>query len=36
VEHEIYDYMIIPVLTGATGITTRVLKKHLEAIPGKY
>jgi hypothetical protein len=28
--------MIIPVITGAAGIVTRVLKKNLETIPGKY
>jgi hypothetical protein len=27
---------IIPVTTGATGIVTSVLKKHLEAIPEKH
>jgi hypothetical protein len=27
--------MIIPVVIGATGIVTKGLKKHLEAIPGK-
>jgi hypothetical protein len=27
---------IIPVLTGATGIATEVLKKYLEVITGKY
>jgi len=32
VEHEI---MIIPVITGATGIVPRGSKKNLEAIPGK-
>jgi hypothetical protein len=26
--------MIIPVIIGATGIVTRSLRKHLEAIPG--
>jgi len=25
-----------PVITGATGIVTRSLRKHLEAIPGKH
>ena len=25
-----------PVITGAIGIVTKVLKKNLEAIPGKY
>jgi hypothetical protein len=28
--------MIIQVITGATGIVTKGLKKHLEAIPGKH
>jgi hypothetical protein len=28
-------YVIIPVITGATEIVTRGLKKNLEAIPGK-
>jgi len=28
--------MIILVITGATGIVTKSLKKNLEAIPGKY
>jgi hypothetical protein len=28
--------MIIPVITGATGIVTKGLKKNLEAIPGKH
>jgi len=27
---------IIPVINGATGIVTRNLRKHLEAIPEKY
>jgi len=27
---------IIPVITGATGIVTRSLRKNLEAVPGKY
>jgi len=27
---------IIPVITGATGIVTRTLRKNLEAAPGKY
>jgi len=27
---------IIPVITGATGIVTRSLKKNLEAVPGKH
>jgi hypothetical protein len=29
-------YMIIPVVNGTTGIVTKSLKKHLEAIPGKH
>jgi len=28
--------MNIPVIIGATGIVTKVLKKNLEAIPGKH
>jgi hypothetical protein len=28
--------MIIPGITGATGIVTKSLKKNLEAIPGKH
>jgi hypothetical protein len=28
--------MIIPVITGVTGIVTKGLKKHLQAIPGKH
>jgi hypothetical protein len=28
--------MIIPTVTGATGIVTRGLRKNLEAIPGKH
>ena len=28
--------MIIPVVTGATGIITKDLRKHLVAIPGKH
>jgi hypothetical protein len=28
--------MIIPAVTGATGIVTRGLRKNLEAIPGKH
>jgi hypothetical protein len=28
--------MVIPVVTAATGIVTKGLKKNLEAIPGKY
>jgi hypothetical protein len=27
---------IIPVITGATGIVTKSLRKNLEAIPGKH
>ena len=27
---------IIPVVTGATGIVTKILKKNLEAMPGKH
>jgi hypothetical protein len=27
---------VIPVIIGATGIVTRVLKKYLEIIPGKH
>jgi len=27
---------IIPVIIGATGIVTRSLTKHLEAVPGKH
>ena len=27
---------LIPVINGATGIATKGLKKHLEAIPGKH
>jgi hypothetical protein len=27
---------IIPVIIGATGIVTRSLRKHLEAVPGKH
>jgi hypothetical protein len=29
-------YTIIPVITGDTGTVTEVLKKNLEAIPGKH
>jgi hypothetical protein len=29
-------YFVIPVITGATGIVTKGLKKNLETIPGKY
>jgi hypothetical protein len=28
--------LVIPVITGATGIVTIVLKKYLETIPGKH
>jgi hypothetical protein len=28
--------MIIPVVIGATGIATKRLNKHLEAIPGEH
>ena len=28
--------MIIPVITGATGIITQVLKKNSKAMPGKH
>jgi hypothetical protein len=28
--------MIIPVIIGATGMVTKGLKKHLEAIPGTH
>ena len=28
--------MTIPVITGASGIVTKGLKKNLEAIPGKH
>jgi hypothetical protein len=27
---------IVPVIIGAMGIATKVLKNHLETIPGKY
>jgi hypothetical protein len=27
---------IIPVIIGATGIVTRILRKNLEAVPGKH
>jgi hypothetical protein len=27
---------VIPVITGATGIVTKGLKRYLEAIPGKH
>ena len=29
-------YTIIPVITGATGIVTRSLRKNLETVPGKH
>jgi hypothetical protein len=29
-------YTIMPVITGATGIVTKILEKNLEAIPGKH
>jgi hypothetical protein len=29
-------FFVIPVITGATGIVTRGLKKNLETIPGKH
>jgi hypothetical protein len=28
--------MIIPVISGATGVVTRSLRKNLEAVPGKH
>ena len=28
--------MIIQEITGATGIVTKVVKKHLEVVPGKH
>jgi len=28
--------MIIPVITGATGIVTRSLRENLEPVPGKH
>jgi hypothetical protein len=28
--------MIVPVITGATGIVTRILRRNLVAIPGKH
>ena len=28
--------MIVPVITGATGVVTKGLKKNVEAIPGKH
>jgi fructose-1,6-bisphosphatase/sedoheptulose 1,7-bisphosphatase-like protein len=28
--------MIIPVITGATGVVTRSLRKNLKAVPGKH
>ena len=27
---------VVPVITGATGIVTRSLKKNLETVPGKH
>jgi hypothetical protein len=27
---------VIPIITGATGIVTKGLKKYLETIPGKH
>jgi hypothetical protein len=30
------ECMIIPVITGATGVVTRSLGKNLEAVPGKH
>jgi hypothetical protein len=27
---------VVPVIIGATGIVTRSLRKHLEAVPGKH
>jgi len=27
---------IVPVIIGATGIVTRILRKNLETVPGKY
>jgi hypothetical protein len=29
-------YMIIPVISGTTGIVTKALKNNLEDIPGKH
>ena len=29
-------YTIIPIITGATGILTRSLRKNLETLPGKH
>jgi hypothetical protein len=29
-------HMIIPVVTGASGIVTKGLRKNLEVIPGKH
>jgi len=34
VETKMYGY--IPIIIGATGIVTRSLRKHLEAVPGKH
>ena len=28
--------MIIPVISGATGRVTKVIRKNLEAVPGKH
>ena len=33
---EIQECMILLVVTEATGIVTKVLKKNLEAVPGKH
>jgi hypothetical protein len=30
------QHINVPVITGATGIVIKVLKKNLEAMPGKY
>ena len=29
-------YKIIPIIIGATGIVTKVLRKNLDAVPEKY
>ena len=29
-------FTIVPVITGATGIVTRSVKKNLESVPGKH
>jgi hypothetical protein len=29
-------FIVIKLTTGATGILTKVLKKYLEAVPGKH